>query len=75
MAADLSTRQGWIDADLYARIVALLQQAKLPIDPPAVRLCLHCMPVLALTPCCKDPYNRETSVCFHTPCVFAQRAV
>ena len=37
MAADLSSRQGWIEAGLYARIVALLEQAKLPIQPPAVR--------------------------------------
>ncbi len=36
MAADLSTREGWVEEGLRDRIVALLTQAKLPIVPPAV---------------------------------------
>ena len=34
MAADLSQRMGWLDAAQVARIKAILQAAKLPIDAP-----------------------------------------
>ncbi len=34
MAADLSARQGWIDADDVTRIRNLLKRANLPVDPP-----------------------------------------
>lgn len=35
MAADLSYRLGWIDRQLYDRIVALLRRARLPLTPPS----------------------------------------
>lgn len=34
MAADLSYRLGWIEKDLYDRIVKLLERAQLPTKPP-----------------------------------------
>ncbi|PKO46815.1 MAG: 3-dehydroquinate synthase [Betaproteobacteria bacterium HGW-Betaproteobacteria-22] len=34
MAADLSTRMGWLTADEMQRIYALLSAANLPLDPP-----------------------------------------
>lgn len=36
MAADMSQRLGWIDAELVQRIRALNEKAKLPIAPPPV---------------------------------------
>ena len=35
MAADMSVRLGWIDADLALRAKTLLERAKLPTEPPA----------------------------------------
>jgi 3-dehydroquinate synthase len=35
MAADLSHRLGWLEADDYARACRLIERAKLPIFPPA----------------------------------------
>lgn len=34
LAADLSVRKGWLDAEQLPRLIALLQQAKLPVEPP-----------------------------------------
>jgi 3-dehydroquinate synthase len=34
MAADLSARHGWLDADTVQRTERLLQQAGLPVAPP-----------------------------------------
>ncbi|MGZ4992026.1 MAG: 3-dehydroquinate synthase family protein, partial [Methylobacter sp.] len=34
-AADLSKRKGWLDEQEVARIIALFQKAKLPVEPPA----------------------------------------
>ena len=34
MAADMSVRLGWIDADLAQRAKTLLERAKLPTEPP-----------------------------------------
>lgn len=36
MAADMSLRLGWIDAELARRIHALNEKAKLPVTPPPV---------------------------------------
>jgi 3-dehydroquinate synthetase len=38
MAADMSLRMGWIDAELVQRIRALNEKAKLPVTPPPVRM-------------------------------------
>ena len=35
MAADMSVRMGWLDADQQKRIRSLLLKAHLPVDPPA----------------------------------------
>ena len=35
MAADLSVRLGWLEADAAARAKTLLQRAGLPVAPPA----------------------------------------
>ena len=35
MAADMSVRMGWLDADQQERIRSLLLKAHLPVDPPA----------------------------------------
>ena len=34
MAADMSVRLGWIDADLALRAKTLLERANLPTEPP-----------------------------------------
>ena len=36
MAADMSLRLGWIEESILTRTRALLQRAKLPIEPPKV---------------------------------------
>lgn len=41
MAADLSLRLGWIDQDLFDRVLGILKAAKLPVSPPEVR---HVLP-------------------------------
>lgn len=38
MAADMSQRLGWIDAELVQRIRALNEKAKLPVAPPPVSM-------------------------------------
>ncbi|KAL3696495.1 hypothetical protein R1sor_010571 [Riccia sorocarpa] len=35
MAADMSLRLGWIDKDLFNRILSITMRAKLPIEPPS----------------------------------------
>lgn len=35
LAADLSARLGWLDAAALARIIALFERARLPVQPPA----------------------------------------
>ena len=38
MAADMSHRLGWIGEDVLERTRTLLQRAKLPVEPPRVRV-------------------------------------
>lgn len=34
MAVDMSYRLGWIDDTIVKRVINILQEAKLPIEPP-----------------------------------------
>lgn len=34
LAADLSVRKGWLDAEQLPRLIALLKKARLPVEPP-----------------------------------------
>lgn len=48
MAADLSQRQHWIEADVKERTINLLQKASLPVTPPAEMTVQQYMDIMAI---------------------------
>lgn len=78
MAADLSLRLGWIDQDLFDRVLRILTAAKLPVVPPEVgpafeasRACSHSISPLrcqAAYPCPLLDGNPCSAVPSRQPC-------